>query len=293
MTQNKRVICISGNCVTGVMPDFLKTCQKFNDNYVINILQPVHLVQSEQQIEDFLKAIKNCDVFFTQPVGGEKYIKRGIDTASIKSILKPDTQIFTMPVPYFTGYFPEQFYLHDENGNVGYCEGLPSPYHNKFILYGYVNKRSPQEILDLLYSENINQNVEQIAQQSINELQNREKELNFTISDFIAENYKKQRLFYTLNHPTKFLLFYMAKKIMSVLALYDNCEYDIECVQKDFLNSYITPILPSVQKRLNLEITSEWNNTKYTLDFIKITYDYYDRHPELVKFNESVIDGIL
>lgn len=63
-------------------------------------------------------------------------------------------------------------------------------------------------------------------------------------------------------------------------------------MEKEFLNSYITPILPSVAKILDFEITDNWNNKKYSFEDIKAAYDYYDRHPELVELNKKILDDM-
>lgn len=286
-------ICVSGNCVTMAIPFFLKTSALFNERYEILTLKPVYTINTPEDVEEFKTQVSKCDVFLTQPISGDKYKNMGIDTESIKNILKPGAKLITMPVPYFTGYFPEQFYLHDANGNlVGECEGLPSPYNNKIILYGYVNKLSPEETYNLLYDEQHSTKAQQKVQESIVELQNREKSIDFSISEFITENFKKQRLFWTVNHPTNALIFYISQKFMKILSEIDNCQYDIQNIEKEFLNEYITPILPSVQKDLQLEITDGYVNVKYTTDFIKATFEYYDRHPELVELNKKVTEDI-
>ena len=286
-------ICISGNCVTMAIPYFLKTCSNFNERYEIIPLKPVYTISAQQDIDEFKNNVSLCDVFLTQPIVGDKYKNMGIDTESIKNILKPDARLLTMPVPYFSGYFPEQFYLHDDAGNlIGECEGLPSPYHNKIIFYEYVHKMSAEQVYDILYDESYKTDAEQKVKASIAELQKREQTINFPISGFIEENFKKQRLFWTVNHPTNVLIFFISQQFMKILSGIDNCEYVIQNIDKELLDSYFTPILPSVQKVLNLEITDKWANSKYTIDFIKQAYDYYDKHPELVESNKKFIEDM-
>lgn len=282
-----------GNCVTGVIPSFLATSSEFTERYEIIPVKPVFVIKSSQDVEEFRDTVSQCDVLVTQPISGEKYKNMGIDTASIKNILKSNARFFAVPTPYFTGYFPEQFYLHDANGNlVGECEGLPAPYHNKVILYGYIHKMSAEQTYDMLYGEKSCENPEKILKDTITELQNREKSTSFPISDFIIQNFQKQRLFWTINHPTNALICYISEQIANVLSKDDNQKYIIKNIEKEFLNDWVTPILPSVEKKLKLEITDSWYNTKYTIDFIKATYAYYDKHPELVSLNKHIVDNI-
>lgn len=70
------------------------------------------------------------------------------------------------------------------------------------------------------------------------------------------------------------------------------CGNCVTGVIPEFLNSYVTSILPGVEKALNFEITSDWDNRRWTLDLVKDTYSYYDRHPELVKSNMKFIEDM-
>jgi len=290
-SKRKKTVCICGNCVTGVIPDFLQTSNWFNKHFECKKLTPIYLLNTKQDIDDFKKSVSMCDVFLTQPIGGEKYKNMGIDTESIKKILKPKAKFFAIPTPYFIGYFPEQMYLHDSNGiMIGECEGLPMPYHNKIILYGYVHKLSPEKTFDLLYGEQNTQKIKKLVQESIMELKRREQGLSFTISDFIEQNFRKTRLFWSLNHPTNVLICYICEQILKLLS--DGAANDIKNIPNEFLNSYVTPILPGVEKALNFEITSDCDNTRWTLDLVKDTYAYYDKHPELVESNTKFIEDM-
>lgn len=292
--DNKKIICISGNCVSSSIPVFLQTSELFNRNYELVKVKPVHEIKTEEDVAEYKNTVSQCDLFFTVPVGGEKYKQLGIDTTTLQeTCLKPNAKLYQWIGPYFMGYFPEQFYLHDINGNlIGECEDLP-PYNNKIIFYGYVNKLSIEETYNLLYSETSKLDIEKTAQESLLELQRRENlYCPFCISDFIAANYKKTRLFWTINHPTNILILYITRQIAKILTEIDGQQYDIKPIETEFLKSHVTPILPSVAKTLNLEISDDWDNAKYTLDFIKRTYDYYDRHPDLVELNKHVLDDM-
>lgn len=287
----KQKICISGNCVTEAIPHFLKTNEEFNFLYEIEILKPVFQL-TKDDLDVVKKKIAECDIFLTQPICGQKYINMGIDTETIKKILKPEAKLILMPVPYFIGYFPEQFYLHDRTGAlVGVCEGLPTPYHNKIIFAGYINCKSVKETLKLLYAPQTIKNICQHVADSLVELQHREENLSFGISDFVKKNYLQKRLFWTINHPTNTLIQYISSEILKVLKIQSN----VTEISQEFLAGYITPILPSVVKELNLQLESfsKFNEAVYTLDFVQKTYHYYDLHPELVDLNKNEVENFI
>ena len=287
----KKKICISGNCVTKVIPHFLRTNEDFNAAYEIEDLKPIFMIKKED-LEPFKAVVSSCDIFLTQPIGGQKYVEMGIDTESIKKIMKPGTELFSIPVPYFIGYFPEQFYLHDSTAAlVGVCEGLPSPYHNKIIFWGYLNGKSVEDTLDLLYAPKTLKNISQLTADSLAELRRREKNLSFKISDFLESQYMRKRLFWTINHPANALIQYMSSEILKILEI----QSIVKEIAQEFLAGYVTPILPSVANELHLQLqpNSEIRETTYTLDFIKKTYHYYDEHPKLIELNKDVVKDLI
>ena len=293
--KNKKYIVINGNCVMQFIAYFLKTNRDFRKQYDIELLKPVFLVEKED-VQELQTKVAECDIFITQPITGEKYKALGIDTETMQSLMKDSAKTIKIPVPYFTGYFPEQFYLHDKNGYVvSECEGLPSPYNNKIILYGFINNLKPNEVLKILNNENNMNNISQSAQDSIDELKKREKDLDFGISGFIEKNYKKHRLFWTINHPANYLIRYIADEILRILGIQKHW-YNFwgltKKQKKEFLyKPFATPIIKSVYKELQLK--KGMINAKYTLKFVSNSYNYYHNHSDLVEINKEYVENIL
>ena len=291
----KKKICISGNCVTEKIPLFLKTNHNFTTLYDMDILKPIHTV-TKDDVDDFKKSVMTCDVFLTQPISGHKYIELGIDTESLKKIMKPTAKLFLMPVPYFKGYFPEQFYLHDNIGSlVGTHEGLPSPYHNKIIFWGYTMGKSVEEVYDFLYNNNNMKNIDKLVIESLSELSRREEYLAFRISDFILENYSDKRLFWTINHPSNIMIQYIASEILRILGIkkyFWQRRPTVKKIPEECLAEYVTPILPSITNQLKLKNMSTKENT-YTKEYIQQYYNYYKQHKELVLLNKDAVEEFI
>lgn len=80
--------------------------------------------------------------------------------------------------------------------------------------------------------------MENIALSSIKELEKRENEMItynnlhkcdiITVSNCINDNYKNTLLFYSMNHPTKFLFHYIVKQIINILNIDDLNNYEID-----------------------------------------------------------------
>ena len=290
----KKKICIIGNCVTAAIPQFLVLNKDFNKKYEILSSKPIFMVQPED-IDLLKQQVSECDIFITQPVGGEHYKNLGIDTESLKKVMKKDAKIIIMPVPYFTGYFPCQCYLHDSTGTlIGEFKEIPqhpSPYHNKIIFNGYLNNLSEKEILDKLYSDNalpagLPTNT---VKSSIDELKRREAYTDFGIADFIEKNYKKHKLFYTLNHPTNYLLNYMCEIILKKLGIKKHLfkKRMIPALDHEPMDFIITPILPCIEKELGLQKEVMKNNLKYSPEYINACYKYYRENPDIVEINKE------
>lgn len=291
--MKKQRICISGNCVASAIARYLKKNKTFKKLYDIVLLKPIFMITPDD-VPEYKKIISECDVFLTQNIVGQKYINMGIDTVSLSKSMKPDAKIIKFPVPYFRGYFPEQFYLHDSQQNmIGECEGLPSPYHNALILYGYINKLSNNQVLDIINKPMNLNNIKKTVIDSINELRQRERQLDFGISSFIEQNYQKHRLFWTVNHPTNFMLKYITTEILRLLGIKRHW-YNFVFLKKprrEYLGIYKTPIMQSVYQELDLSFYNK--KIVYNRQFIDLVYKYYDKHKDLVDSNASVSKNIL
>ena len=290
----KKKICLSGNCVTAVIPEFLNSNRDFKNRYEVVLSKPVFMVQ-EDDVDLIKQQVSECDVFITQPIGGGRYKELGIDTESLIKLMKKDAKMIIMPVPYFTGYFPEQFYLHDKTGaSIGEYKEIPqspSPYHNKIIFKGFVDNLSEEEVLKKLYSlDNFNAGIPTKAvRASITELKRREAYTDFGIADFIEKKYKKHKLFYSINHPTNYLLNYMCEVMLKKLGIKKRLlkKRLIPKLKREQLDFIITPIIPSVAKELKLEKNVMSNNSKYTPEYISACYKYYREHPDIVELNKE------
>jgi hypothetical protein len=71
------------------------------------------------------------------------------------------------------------------------------------------------------------------------------------VSDFIATNFRRERLFNTANHPGNALYIYVAKSIATRLHI--SLRPELDACTRPFMPEAFTPILPRVAARLGLE----------------------------------------
>jgi len=68
--------------------------------------------------------------------------------------------------------------------------------------------------------------------------------------DFIKQNYKNKLLFYTFNHPTKYLIHYICEELIKCLKIPNSINYDIDTMQ------YLRCIIyKCIQKNVNFDIS--------------------------------------
>tara|TARA_B110000503_G_C6930880_1_gene322745 strand:- start:132 stop:632 length:501 start_codon:yes stop_codon:yes gene_type:complete len=126
----------------------------------------------------------------------------------------------------------------------------PGHYHYKYMMDCYKNDNTISDYINN-YVNNINlisaKELENNATQSINELKKRYEHTKrkytgkniFIIysGDYIEQNYKDKLLFYSMNHPTFYLLKFISESIIIII----NCKkiqynfYEIDnskCIQK-------------------------------------------------------------
>jgi hypothetical protein len=91
-------------------------------------------------------------------------------------------------------------------------------YINKEIIFNMkAGGFNLNDILNLYNDNKLNFNYDERKEKGINILKSKEKTCDVKVSDYILENYKKERLFYTPNHPSPIILKLMAKQILTKL----------------------------------------------------------------------------
>lgn len=189
-----------------------------------------------------------------------------------EKINESNVEKICIPNSYFTGYFPDLKYLKLSSGHNFYYHGLD--YHFDQIISSYKNGYSIEsctlKIIDIdLYSSH---ELLENANTSLDNLINRESKTDIIISDYISENYKHVKLFYTFNHPTPILLLEVSNRILNYFG-FNKLQY-LNLKKFDVLYKFQSPIWPSVYKKLNLKFNP--NTYLFAKD------DWYSMH-EIVK----------
>jgi hypothetical protein len=213
----------------------------------------------------------------------------GLGTETLKSHLPNDATILTWPSIYWSGYNPKLFYLKDSSG-VSVSKDFD--YHHRPIFSGYLNSHSVATVSDAINKPESFVATADAAHKALRDLATRESKLDLKVSSFIEGHYQSQRLFWTFNHPSQFVIIYLARQILKALNLEDDFP---TTPPKEPLSNTVYPILPAVRLALNLHFPAEnffrirWRNLSLPTA-IGEYFNFYDKNPELVKSNMSILD---
>lgn len=256
----KTIIVLYGNCQLGIMSRLLN--QHYSD--IFNVIQITNfdIIRNKISIPTiFTKA----EILIYQPLKGYgNYDSEWI----IKNMVPKKCKLISMSYLYFSGYFPD-YHKSDLNsktisakypyGLFPYCQKKISQQIEKNINIGEIIENSK---LDSWIS---NQEIIDNCESTLKYLENQEISLDISTVDFIRNNFKKYKLFHTVNHPSNILLQFVIDQICKKLDLPKIILDEIE-----YLGGFTSIIYPCVTKSLGLE----FNIKSWTYDGNKyISYE--------------------
>ena len=275
-------ILFYGNCQVGSLAELMKSGLS---EYKIIII-PCWTNNIEKN--NFLSIIKQANIIITQPIQPNYQNTNYLHTEFILENANKNTEIFIFPSLHFDFYYFDLTYKYF-NGEILHD---PSDYHYNKIIDTYLeNKNEEYFIKNCL--ENLNyklaDELDNIANNSLNELSNREILMDnyanifpckiIKVSEYIKNNYKKKLLFYSMNHPTK----YVAQHICEII-------FDGLNINKNLINYNIDPLYHSergiiykcIKNAVEFDIDThnphlgsyKCENSK---EIIKIYFDHYKK----------------
>jgi hypothetical protein len=269
-------ILFLGNCQLNAIKETI--CLLPSKYNIFNI--SVHVTNIEK-IEIF-NIIQKCDIIITQSIK-EDY--RNMDYLSTNYVINNSNKkckIIIVDSCFFNFYYFDSIYKSFNNEKLQ----KPVGYHYDKMIETYNDNKPVNYYIDN-YVNNLElktkDELETIAENSLNELKKRynssltqyNKENIYIISnyEYIKNNYKKKLLFYSMNHPTKYVIQYMCEEINKHLNLPNAINYDI-----DVLSGVKCILYKCIQKNVNFDIKNHEPfllNKKNINEIVKIYYDVY------------------
>jgi hypothetical protein len=95
-------------------------------------------------------------------------------------------------------------------------------------------------------------------------------------SEFIRNNFKEKLLFYSMNHPTKYVIQNICEQIIFILNRNNTIRYNV-----DVLNHYKSILYKSVQKVVNFDLNDHKPHVKNNTSAKDITQLYYETYQNI------------
>jgi hypothetical protein len=234
-----------GNCQAQPIAQLLLQNEKFSEQFeYIPFPKPVFML-TESDFDAVAELVSSVDLFVQQSVGeafGKMY-----STENLNTLTKPTCQNISFPSIYFTGYSPEISYLRIVGGNINEF----SDYHDVNLLNLFLSEpgRDIEQCIELYRNNDYYSQQQVLKNATLSLAKLREKEANSLTKSvgFIEEHWQKERLFFSMNHPSRALLKHVVGQIHRLLGI----PVQSDAGNFQYLGESILPIYGAISRHLS------------------------------------------
>lgn len=280
---------------------FYGTCQALAIKQILNlsddeyIQHHIQCYSTEYNKEDIDKILNKCDIIITQPIPDYYRNVIYLSTNYLINNCKKNCRIVIYQRQYLDFYYFDTTY-YDFKGDTLH---EPNDYHYKSMIDYYKNGYNEKDYIKNIVNNNdlkskadldeiVNNSIKYLFEKDIeiintyfdiklNNTNNKKyKDLYYIpVVDYIKDNYRNKLLFYSMNHPTKILLQYIAEEIIRILDIKNSIDYNI-----DPLDNPKCILYSCIQNAVNFDISNDKNNVllgdKDNIDdVVQLYYDVY------------------
>lgn len=237
--------------------------------------------------------IRKCDIIIMQPIQDNYREKHYLSSSYIIMMSKIECKIIFIDNCHFNFYYFDTNIKPFNNNHLW----SPSLYHYNTLIYCYKNNKSSEYYLTNFannYTLKNKNELEDLALEGIIELRNRYNNmLNYkkhyytknisciSIADYVANNFKTNLLFYTINHPSKYVLQYICQQIVEILQISNvQINYDLDPLNytKCILYKCIGQVVNfNIDLDLYKPLLDNENNTENIVNMYYNVYDSLDQ----------------
>ena len=260
-------IVIYANCQGGGIKHFLEKSKEIQNKYKsIYHIRADDLVFKKNNLD--LNYVKNANVFIYQHIDDRH---GDIGTNNILNFLNPDCIKISFTYIYNNSFYPVKGPLIIEHSHKSkLCKII---YDNSEVITKLIDdNKTLEEIYELYENNMIDFLFEERWNNTMKILQTREKKCDIKISDYIIQNFKKERLFLIENHPTSVIFIQVVNQILEILKI-DKLNINYGINDANLLG--ILPIDISSKNYFNYEFDIDNDSTEYYKKIIKNIYLFY------------------
>lgn len=280
--MNKKKAIIIGSCHARPLCATLMRSKSMTRVFTLTAFPAVHIATAAQ-VKKLHIELSSIDLVITQNITETYRGRIGLGTTTIKKLLNKDCRVIIYPSTYWNGYNPELFILKDDTGKT---VTDTFDYHHRLIFNGFVAGKSQKEVCDSIV-QSYPYEFATKPEQGLLELETRELDFDIKIASFIKRNFRRQRLFWTFNHPSMIIFHVIGKQILQKLGFPQDLP---EPLLDEMLKNTVYPILPYIKEMLNIhfpdemifKIKNEVLSPKATVDKY---FRFYDANQRLVSCN--------
>lgn len=251
----KKVVLLHGNCHIDIIKCYLDSSKKFSHEYCF---YPNPIIYENKEKEVKKSILENCDIWIHQDIRADNELGYGLSDEYMRKYIKPETAEIIIPHLYGLGtlFYPQSGWnQRNRKINGGRDRMGMFPFSDKIIDKCVAMGMDKKHIIDFCLREDCisAKDIEDNFIAGIDKIKDREKCWDIKIADFILENYKKNKLFYDIGHPTNIILKEISLQILKRVGI------DDESIYCDMgLDGHEEPVYPCVTKTLGLMWRSEF-----------------------------------
>lgn len=293
--QRERAVVV-GNCQARALGLALEASDSFTARFDLISFPAVHEI-SEAMVPELHRAVASASVVVPQLVDESYRNGIGLDTKTLAS-LAVNARVISWPNIYWGGYFPELCYLRDATGRQ-LLDG-PAHYHDRTVLAAFSEGLGAAEVCRMLADPERSSHAVSWVANATAELQRREAGCDIHVASFIASNYTKKLLFFTMNHPSNRMLGFVAAQVLERLGIQN--DLDLHRIGRrrklrrynEILGHTFFPLHANHARALMLELDQLIaGRARYRIDgrilepvdAIRAFFNYYEANRRVVEFN--------
>ena len=236
-----RRVAIIGNCQAQMLEAMFTV---FASDVQVARLTP-NFQMGDADREPVLATLAEADIIFAQRVAGAFHLP-WLTPTSLKRAF--GNKVWIWPNIYFDGYTPGVHYIY--LNDWGKLSSPLDDYHLQDVVDAYHAGATAADATHRLIAAESGATDSFAA--SLDELRQRERETDVTISDWLATAVGQRRCFYTPNHPYNGTLAEMARRLAAAASIAFNAAHAAEAFTKRLDRIYI-PSSPAVVRRHALQ----------------------------------------
>ena len=266
---DKKMVFLHGNCHMDIIETYLNSSVKFQREYAV---YPTPRVCMDMPVDTAI--LRNMDIWIHEDIRTDNQFGYQFSDEYLRKFMTESVVEIVVPHLYGLGggFFP---FANDwNNKNTALLNGVDRvgmfPRRDTLIEQCLDKNMSLEQICSYVQGDGIlsSGDILQNFNTYITKIQQREKDWDIKISDFILTHYKSEKLFYDSGHPTNVIFEKISVDILQILGISDWISTDLR------LDSNEIPIYPWIRKVLGMEWTEERirvsSNAKKCSDYMDI-----------------------